>query len=40
MAFTWQLVSDDPGFPGMDGAGALVHGERMWMLGGWNPADL
>jgi 2-keto-3-deoxy-L-rhamnonate aldolase RhmA len=36
----WQLVTREPGFPGMDGAGALVHRDRMWLLGGWNPADL
>ena len=35
----WELVSDAPGFPGMDGAGALVHRGRMWLLGGWNPRD-
>jgi hypothetical protein len=36
----WELVTDNPGFPGMDGAGALVHRGRIWLLGGWNPRDI
>ena len=35
---TWQLVTDAPGFPARDCAGALVFHDRMWLLGGWNPA--
>lgn len=38
--YTWTLVAhNNAAFPGGDGRGALVHNTRMWLLGGWNPAD-
>lgn len=37
--YTWTLMTDHAAFPPRDGAGALVHDGRMWLIGGWNPAD-
>jgi hypothetical protein len=38
--YAWTLVAaNNAAFPGGDGRGALVHSNRMWLLGGWNPAD-
>lgn len=40
-AFTEQEIADFETlqFRPRDGAGALVHDDRMWLLGGWNPDD-
>jgi hypothetical protein len=38
-SYEWQCTADAAAFPGMDGAAALVHDGRMWLLGGWNPRD-
>jgi hypothetical protein len=35
--YTWGCVSAAAEFPGMDGAGALVLGDTLYLLGGWNP---
>ena len=37
--YVWRLVTQHATFPGRDGAGALVYGDKMWLIGGWNPAD-
>ena len=37
--YTWVNVTMDAPFAPRDGAGALVHKGRMWLLGGWNPRD-
>ncbi|GMQ80257.1 MAG: hypothetical protein BMS9Abin04_217 [Planctomycetia bacterium] len=37
--FVWRQVTDAAGWSPRDGAGALVHRGRMWLLGGWNPGD-
>ncbi|MFC1452976.1 hypothetical protein ACFLSJ_06480 [Verrucomicrobiota bacterium] len=37
--YQWIKVTDDAAFPGRDGAGALVYDDKMWLIGGWNPAD-
>ena len=37
--YGWECVTETAAFPGMDGAAALVHDGRMWLLGGWNPHD-
>ncbi len=38
-AYVWTRVTDSAAFAARDGAGALVHNGRMWLLGGWNPPD-
>lgn len=38
-AYQWINVTMEAPFAPRDGAGALVHNERMWLLGGWNRAD-
>lgn len=38
-AYRWVNVSPHAAFAPRDGAGALVHRGRMWLLGGWNPGD-
>ncbi len=38
-SYVWRQVTDNAGFPGRDGAGALVFDDKMWLLGGWNPGD-
>lgn len=35
--YTWTRVLDETPFAARDGAGALVHRDRMWLIGGWNP---
>jgi hypothetical protein len=37
--YRWMHVTDEPGFRGRDGVGALVFNDRMFLLGGWNPID-
>jgi len=37
--YAWVKVTEDADFPGRDGAGALVYDDKMWLIGGWNPAD-
>ena len=37
--YRWVQVTGQAAFAPRDGAGALVHQGRMWLLGGWNPPD-
>ncbi|MBL9215001.1 MAG: hypothetical protein JNG83_05955 [Opitutaceae bacterium] len=37
--YQWVQVAPDAGFPPRDGAGAVVHRDSLWLLGGWNPRD-
>lgn len=37
--YRWIEVTPRAAFSGRDGAGALVYNERLWLIGGWNPAD-
>jgi hypothetical protein len=37
--YQWQQVTLNAAFAGRDGAGALVYGGKMWLLGGWNRGD-
>lgn len=37
--YRWTCVTLEAAFAGRDGAGALVHMGKMWLLGGWNPRD-
>ena len=37
--YRWTLVTDNAEFTPRDGAGALVHADAMWLIGGWNPED-
>ena len=37
--YEWRRVTGKAAFAARDGAGALVFGDRMWLLGGWNPGD-
>lgn len=37
--YHWTHVTDEPGFSGRDGVGALVFNDRMFLIGGWNPID-
>lgn len=37
--YEWTCITDHAPFAARDGAGALVHEVRMWLLGGWNPGD-
>ena len=37
--YSWEKVSSAPGWAPRDGAGGLVFGGRMWLLGGWNWDD-
>lgn len=39
IGYAWSLVTNEAAFPPRDGAGALVYRNRMWLIGGWNPAD-
>ena len=38
-AYKWVKVNAAAAFPPRDGAGALVYHNKMWLIGGWNPAD-
>ncbi len=35
----WVSVTTQAAFPQLDGAGALVFGGKMWLLGGWAPGS-
>jgi hypothetical protein len=35
--YQWKRVTEKVAFPARDGAGALVHRGKMWLIGGWNP---
>lgn len=37
--YNWQCATLEAAFAGRDGAGALTHRGKMWLLGGWNPGD-
>ena len=37
--YRWVQVTNKAAFAPRDGAGALVFGGKMWLLGGWNPGD-
>ena len=37
--YEWMQVTEKAAFAPRDGAGALVFGGRMWLLGGWNRVD-
>jgi hypothetical protein len=37
--YEWLSVTKKAEFAPRDGAGALVYRNRLWLLGGWNPAD-
>jgi hypothetical protein len=37
--YEWVQVTPKAAFAPRDGAGALVFQNRLWLLGGWNPAD-
>ncbi|MFM8290263.1 MAG: hypothetical protein ACKOC4_01010 [Planctomycetia bacterium] len=36
--YRWTKITQEAAFAPRDGAGALVFQDRMWLLGGWNPA--
>jgi hypothetical protein len=36
--YEWELITLKADFAPRDGAGALSFRDRMWLLGGWNPA--
>ncbi len=38
-SYHWTNVMMNAAFAPRDGAGALVFGGRMWLIGGWNPGD-
>lgn len=37
--YRWSLVTPQAAFAPRDGAGAVGHRGKMWLLGGWNPRD-
>jgi hypothetical protein len=37
--YRWQRHTSRAAFAPRDGAGALVHAGKLWLLGGWNPED-
>ena len=37
--YRWVEVTADAAFAPRDGAGALVHNGKMFLIGGWNPGD-
>src|SRR5438132_810955 len=37
--YVWEQVTANAPFAPRAGAGALTFQGRMWLLGGWNPAD-
>ncbi len=36
-SYTWEEVTPSAAFGPRDGAGGIVFGGKMWLLGGWNP---
>ncbi len=36
--YAWTRVTNDAPWGARDGAGAIVHGGKLWLLGGWNPS--
>lgn len=38
--YAWTKVADGAPFGPRDGAGGIVFGGKMWLLGGWNPGDV
>lgn len=38
-AYVWEKVTLDAEFKPRDGAGAIVHDGKLWLIGGWNPRD-
>lgn len=36
-AYVWSRVSASAPFGARDGAGGIVYGGKMWLVGGWNP---
>jgi hypothetical protein len=38
--YGWQNVTVQAAFAGRDGAGLLVYGNKLWLLGGWNPSTV
>ena len=39
MPYKWIRITGNAAFAPRDGAGAVVHKGKMWLLGGWNPRD-
>ena len=39
MQWQWVRITGSAAFAPRDGAGGVVHKGKMWLLGGWNPAD-
>ena len=37
--YEWVNVTNSAAYAPRDGAGALVYNDKMWLIGGWNPAD-
>lgn len=37
--YSWELITKNAEFAPRDGAGALTHDGKMWLLGGWNPGQ-
>lgn len=37
-AYVWSKVTASAAFGPRDGAGGIVHGGKMWLVGGWNPS--
>lgn len=37
--YEWQEITRTASFAPRDGAGAMVHDGKMWLIGGWNPDD-
>ncbi|HRG95898.1 MAG TPA: hypothetical protein PLR99_06610 [Polyangiaceae bacterium] len=35
--YVWTRVANNAPWGPRDGAGAIVHGGKLWLLGGWNP---
>ncbi len=35
-SYSWSRISTSPPWGTRDGAGALVYGGKMWLIGGWN----
>jgi len=35
--YAWTMVNGNAPFGPRDGAGGIVYGGRMWLIGGWNP---